>query len=494
VRLRLAIQKQKIFEMQSMYEDDLATLTERYFKASTWPSSKIVTTLVGEDNDQETSAFILLYRELYYRHIFQKLSPSLEDRIAAFNNYVALFDVLLKQQVGADEFCDLPSVWLWDLTDEFIYQFQAFQAYRAQPKSLTGEELNILKVNKHVCSTQTVLKYLHALVKNADIDINSGAAQQFNFDDDNDEDEEAQAARTHPMCAALGQFALIGLARVNVLLGDYTTALRSLNNVDLRDKYSPYRRVIAAQSALFYYMSFSFLMLGRHVDAAKTLSNFLTFVSRTSTRASYSAQAVARRADKMTAMLAIVVAFVPHLIDDQLMNTVKEKFADKLPRLHRFEPKAFEDLFLQSCPRFVDPCPPALDGDATPLRDAAQQQQLAAFLRTIRQRASLPDVYSYLRLCTSISMQKLAEFVNADVATVTGYLMCLKHHSRSRTWKGGAPLSGEWQSAQEVAFYINRDDVHLSTSKATKKYSSYFMRQTLKLEDLIDDLKVRKAR
>lgn len=47
---------------------------------------------------------------------------------------------------------ELPTQWLWDIVDEFIYQFQSFCQYRSKLKSLKVEELNTLKNNPQVRS------------------------------------------------------------------------------------------------------------------------------------------------------------------------------------------------------------------------------------------------------------------------------------------------------------------------------------------------------
>lgn len=39
----------------------------------------------------------------------------------------------------------LPNQWLWDMVDEFVYQFQSFCQYRSKPKSRTDEELLMLQ-------------------------------------------------------------------------------------------------------------------------------------------------------------------------------------------------------------------------------------------------------------------------------------------------------------------------------------------------------------
>ena len=39
---------------------------------------------------------------------------------------------------------ELPEQWLWDIIDEFIYQFQSFCVWRLKVKSKTEEELMLL--------------------------------------------------------------------------------------------------------------------------------------------------------------------------------------------------------------------------------------------------------------------------------------------------------------------------------------------------------------
>jgi translation initiation factor 3 subunit L len=39
----------------------------------------------------------------------------------------------------------LPNQWLWDMVDEFVYQFQSFCQYRAKLKNKTQDEMHQLK-------------------------------------------------------------------------------------------------------------------------------------------------------------------------------------------------------------------------------------------------------------------------------------------------------------------------------------------------------------
>ena len=45
---------------------------------------------------------------------------------------------------------ELPNQWLWDIIDEFIYQFQSFCNYRNRLRTKTEEEIALLRDNIQV--------------------------------------------------------------------------------------------------------------------------------------------------------------------------------------------------------------------------------------------------------------------------------------------------------------------------------------------------------
>ena len=51
-----------VYEILAMYESSFPKITERYFKASTWPPVEAVAAFV--DNDH---VFCLLYKEMYFK-------------------------------------------------------------------------------------------------------------------------------------------------------------------------------------------------------------------------------------------------------------------------------------------------------------------------------------------------------------------------------------------------------------------------------------------
>lgn len=100
-------------------------LTEQYFDKKPWPEESDIAALV--DNDP---VFLILYKELYFRHIYARIpgGPSFEQRVQSFYNYCEFFNYILngEQPVALE----LPDQWLWELVDEFVYQFQTFAQYR----------------------------------------------------------------------------------------------------------------------------------------------------------------------------------------------------------------------------------------------------------------------------------------------------------------------------------------------------------------------------
>ncbi|XP_048444454.1 uncharacterized protein LOC125479311 [Pyrus x bretschneideri] len=66
------------------------TLSDRLFKDTPWPSVDAVADYV--DNDH---VFRLLYREMWFRHLYTRLSPTLKQRIDSWDNYCSLFQVVL---------------------------------------------------------------------------------------------------------------------------------------------------------------------------------------------------------------------------------------------------------------------------------------------------------------------------------------------------------------------------------------------------------------
>lgn len=64
---------------------------------------------------------------------------------------------------------ELPDQWLWELVDEFVYQFQSFAQFRARVQKKTPEELEKLHTQNKVWNVLCVLNVLHSLVDKSKI-------------------------------------------------------------------------------------------------------------------------------------------------------------------------------------------------------------------------------------------------------------------------------------------------------------------------------------
>lgn len=136
VHLYRHIREKNVYETHQMYETSFQSLSDRLFKDTPWPSVDAVAHFV--DNDH---VFCLLYREMWFRHLYARLSPTLKQRIDSWDNYCSLFQVVLHGVVNMQ----LPNQWLWDMVDEFVYQFQSFCQYRAKMKNKTEQEIALLR-------------------------------------------------------------------------------------------------------------------------------------------------------------------------------------------------------------------------------------------------------------------------------------------------------------------------------------------------------------
>ncbi|KAJ9592780.1 hypothetical protein L9F63_015558 [Diploptera punctata] len=107
IYFRNCINEGLIFEIQNLYENTFPKLTDQYFDKKPWPSCEEVALLVDDD------IFLILYKELYYRHLYARVSgcPTVEQRAGSYSNYCELFNILLNSESPVP--LELPDQWLW---------------------------------------------------------------------------------------------------------------------------------------------------------------------------------------------------------------------------------------------------------------------------------------------------------------------------------------------------------------------------------------------
>ena len=160
---------------------------------------------------------------------------------------------------------ELPNQWLWEIIDEFIYQFQAFSQFRSKLSKKTDDEIDNLKRNPKVWNVHSVLNVLHSLVDksninkqlevyNAQVSVTTQLKTLYLIDhSQGNPDAVAGDFGRHSLYKMLGYFSLVGLLRLHSLLGDYYQAIKVLENIELNKK-SLYSRVPGCQITTYYYV------------------------------------------------------------------------------------------------------------------------------------------------------------------------------------------------------------------------------------------------
>ncbi|KAL3877920.1 hypothetical protein ACJMK2_035561 [Sinanodonta woodiana] len=481
---RKCIVDQNVYGIQDAYENGFNKLTDRFFKTNPWPDAEVVSPIVGHDH-----TFLILYKELYFRHIYARVpsGPTLEQRFESYYNYCNLFNYILNADRPAP--LELPNQWLWDIIDEFIYQFQSFSIYRCKLNKKPPNEIELLRGNPKIWNVHSVLNVLHSLVEKSSIN-----RQLEVYTNGGDPDSVAGEFGQLSLYKMLGYFSLIGLLRLHSLLGDYYQALKVLENIDFNKK-NMYSRVPACQITTFYYVGFAYMMMRRYQDAIRTFSNILLYIQRTKQMFQTKAQMydqITKMNDKMYTLLAICLVLHPIRIDESVHSQLREKFADKMLRMQKGDMAEFEANFGFACPKFLSPVPPNYDTtmSITDFHKEPFQLQLKVFVEEVSQQIHIPTIRSYLKLYTTLPISKLATFMDINEDELRTHLMCFKHKMKNVVWtKGTSGLEGEFQSASEVDFYIDRDMIHIADTKVARRYGDFFIRQIHKFEEITKSLK-----
>merc|ERR1712110_563203 len=339
--------------------------------------------------------FLILYKELYFRHIYARISggPKIEQRFDSYFNYCSLFNCILTP--GSPVTLDLPNQWLWEIIDEFIYQFQSFVQYRAKLAKKTGEELETLKSNPRTWDVLQVLNVLHSMVDKSNIN-----KQLEMYSNGKDPDLVAGEFGRHPLYKMLGYFSLVGLLRLHSLLGDFHQAIKVLENVELNKK-SLYSRVPGCQISMYYYVGFAYMMMRRYQDAIRTLSNCLLYVQRTKSMFANKTQGglydqISKQNDKMYTLLSMCLVLHPMRIDESVHSHLREKYQEKMNRMQKGEIAEFETSFAFACPKFLSPVPPNYDlmSSGPPGRKEPFQLQMQVFKEEVEQQVQVPIIRS----------------------------------------------------------------------------------------------------
>ena len=480
-----AIAEKNVYEIRGLYENTFAQLTDTYYKESPWPAEDDIMSVIGQRENYRL--FIIFYKELYFRHIYANCQPTIEQRFDSYKNYCALFNQLL----GTDEpiSLELPNQWLWDIIDEFIYQFQSYLFFKNKDNK-QDHEIQLIRENPKVWNVHSVLNVLHSLVDKSNINL-----QLKEYNEGRDPNLVVDTFGRETLYKMMGYFSLIGLLRLHSNLGDYYQAISVLENIDLQGHLiENFAGVLACQTTTFYYVAFAYMMMKRYADAIRVLTSILQYLQR-SRQISHQFRTVQldlieKQTERMYVLLNICLVLYPQRIDESISATLQMKLGDSLSKMQRGDLQEFENAFLYGCPKFLNPATTQYDADGNETelpRLEPARQQLAVFMEEIHQQIPILTIRSYLKLYTTMSISKLATFLEMEEEALRLQLLAYKHKMRNMicsdsTGKGG--LEGEFVSSSDIDFYIEKDMVHIADTKVQRRYGDYFLRQINNFEDV----------
>lgn len=377
------------------------------------------------------------------------------------------------------------------MIDEFIYQFNSFCAYRQRIalKADNEEEIQLLRESPNTWGCYNVLNVLYSLIQKSQISEQLAAMKRG-------EDGNAYAGEygSRTLYKMLGYFSIIGLLRVHCLLGDFSLALKTLDDIELNKK-AMFARVMAAHFDTYYYVGFSYMMMRRYADAIRMFSHILVYVSRTKNfqkNAQY--DTITKKTDQMYALIAICVAFQPTRLDDTIHTALREKYGEDLNKMQRGGPESlslFENLFKSACPKFIAPTPPDFDNPAINVDPI--DHHLAIFMDEVKNNMWSPTVKSYLKLYTTMDVNKLAGFLDIEADTLRNWLLVNKQRSRQMRWSEGGLLVGDVVNSSDLDYAMQgvslkhdlprdillislQDLIHISEAKVGRRLVDWYLR------------------
>jgi len=478
-----AIESQNISAILQYYETDWNKMTERYFKSTPWPHWRTVENLVGQD-----AVFILFYKELYFRHVYMlQNGPSHQDRVESFDNYCEMFNYIINPDDQQPVNLELPNQWLWDIIDEFIYQFQNYSQYRSKLQSKDDAEISLINdaIEENVWSVHSVLNVLQTLVDRSNINQQLSAwNEKRNL---TDVDDVGGVFGQRQLYKMLGYFSLIGLLRLQTQLGDYHQALKAIENVSLDMKTS----VTDAADCListYYHEAWCKIMLRKYQDAIDSLQEVLLYIERgrktvLNKDSQYKNDMLNKNADKMFNMLAICTILYPCRIDESLEQTMKEKVTfDKLTKMQDGDVKIFEEVFNFACPKFVSPTQPPIVPPHTNTHLEATFRQWRVFEEELDIQAKIPGTRRYLKLYTTMPLSKLAGFMEVSDSELLSLLMAAKCKLKNST--ANYDEHSEDFLHPEVDFFVDDKMVHIADTRVGSRYGEQFIRKINKFIEM----------
>jgi len=416
------------------------------------------------------ATFMLLYNELYYRHILEELKSEEEYVVGvqeyqdSFQNFVDLFNMLIDIGESEEKKMHLPAEWVWDIINSFTNQYHEYHRLEDLPEQ--GER------DKDVWNAKSVLKYLHFLSEQAgfrlDQTMNEDFMKLINL-----------PMRSRDACFLAGYYSLCGLLRVHSAMGDYESGLAAARLLFIyMDRHSVHS--ITFKLDCYFYRGFCLFMLRRWKDAEKHLDYVYSVGSaqRWSQKNATSTEHGHKQVERSKCLLAILAACFnsrgkKHRNDEQELEEEVQNL--------RFSLLNQEENFATFTKTFQK--------GATFLSELQLKKQSECFVRLLsdirnKQLKTLLDLY------TTISLDKLRVHVNKTMDQTE--LECALLHQKLQMEIENTMAdsrSGELVEQNTLDFHVDREILHVAQIEREVDYTERFLREIGIMGDLTNKLR-----
>ncbi|RYG68771.1 hypothetical protein EON64_04400 [archaeon] len=357
----------------------------------------------------------------------------------------------------------LTTQWIYDITQEFAYQFQGFCQFRSQHSSQNPDTLRLLQANKEAWTLPAAVDMLAKLVRGGRVEGVTGQS---------------------PMSSQLAYFATIELARLECLIGDHSASLNTISRLHITERNELFATLPICMFNVYYHIAVCHMLSKAHASALDVFSDIILYVLRILkpgagyTLAKGVPQTLHRMLDKALHLTALLLTITPsYAVDDQVRDAVNSKCEEKMRRLRSGEKQAAVEMWESNCPKFISPL---VDyGTAASAGHSVFELQSSVLIEEVMQHVGFIKLRSYLSMYASVDIGKLARIMEVSEGDLVALLLSYKHKYRG--------------NRGEVDFHIDGDVLVVQSSGAGKgaegKAEKFFVGGVRKHEEISRSLK-----
>ena len=179
-----------------------------------------------------------------------------------------------------------------------------------------------------------------------------------------------------------------------------------------------------------------------------------------------------------------------HTLDDIHTNELKERYNESLNKLKStHEQNLFVAIFSTIQLSCISVSIPDYNNTAIDNNLQLYQQQQQYIYEQLVSYQSLHILISYLKLFTTVSLDKLSVFLNTSIDDVQSQLLKLKLKYTLYKHQSMTPIShGKYIDICDVQYTLNNNIVYIHEQIQERRYSDWFLKSTSKLHDINREL------